>query len=147
MQNFRFSFDYLDSNLSSYICEVITFFLFNQPHPRALESGYTAGTTAAMTCPPEMFPNFGRVCFSRGRTNETHPLPPASTAIKVLKPMRKGLGAETELTLPLLKIACVLRGVSCDGGAYRSAYPGAPTWVSGNFGNELSNSSGNCQGR
>jgi transposase len=24
-----------------------------------------------LTCPPEMFPNFGRVCFSRGRTNET----------------------------------------------------------------------------
>jgi hypothetical protein len=23
-----------------------------------------------VTCPPEMFPNFGRVCFSRGRTNE-----------------------------------------------------------------------------
>jgi meso-butanediol dehydrogenase/(S,S)-butanediol dehydrogenase/diacetyl reductase len=26
---------------------------------------------AYLTCPPEMFPNFGRVCFSRGRTNET----------------------------------------------------------------------------
>jgi NADPH-dependent curcumin reductase len=25
---------------------------------------------ATLTCPPEMFPNFGRVCFSRGRTNE-----------------------------------------------------------------------------
>ena len=24
-----------------------------------------------VTCPPETFPNFGRVCFSRGRTNET----------------------------------------------------------------------------
>ena len=27
--------------------------------------------TDLLTCPPETFPNFGRVCFSRGRTNET----------------------------------------------------------------------------
>ena len=26
---------------------------------------------ALVTCPPEMFPIFGRVCFLRGRTNET----------------------------------------------------------------------------
>jgi hypothetical protein len=26
---------------------------------------------ALVTCPPEMLPIFGRVCFSRGRTNET----------------------------------------------------------------------------
>jgi glycosyltransferase involved in cell wall biosynthesis len=29
------------------------------------------GGVGSVTCPPEMLPNFGRVCFSRGRTNET----------------------------------------------------------------------------
>jgi hypothetical protein len=35
--------------------------------------GYAADVFAMedLTCPPEMFPIFGRVCFSRGRTNET----------------------------------------------------------------------------
>jgi len=38
---------------------------------RLLRSPRFEVAMGAVTCPPEMFPNFGRVCFSRGRTNET----------------------------------------------------------------------------
>jgi hypothetical protein len=34
-------------------------------------SPVSGSVSTPLTCPPEMFPIFGRVCFSRGRTNET----------------------------------------------------------------------------
>jgi hypothetical protein len=38
---------------------------------RQFDPGGIVWGEVEMTCPPEMFPFFGRVCFSRGRTNET----------------------------------------------------------------------------
>jgi len=37
---------------------------------RLLRSPRFEVAMGAVTCPPEMLPIFGRVCFSRGRTNE-----------------------------------------------------------------------------
>ena len=38
---------------------------------RAHQHASGAKKGGLMTCPPELLPIFGRVCFSRGRTNET----------------------------------------------------------------------------
>jgi hypothetical protein len=43
----------------------------NQHRELLRRLGATGDAFWIVTCPPEMLPIFGRVCFSRGRTNET----------------------------------------------------------------------------